>query len=112
MEAPPRFEPVSYTHLKATDIAREMVCSYGMSSLGTMALDESFMRYNSDIIRIEIKKITDERYIEALKIIEENKYLLHYIANTLLEKETIDSDELDNIFKLYKKPLPYAIESN
>ncbi|WP_333657566.1 AAA family ATPase [Tissierella praeacuta] len=97
---------------KATDIAREMVCSYGMSSLGTMALDESFMRYNSDIIRIEIKKITDERYIEALKIIEENKYLLHYIANTLLEKETIDSDELDNIFKLYKKPLPYAIESN
>ncbi len=97
---------------KATDIAREMVCSYGMSSLGTMALDETFMRYNSDIIRIEIKKITDERYLEALSIIEENKYLLHYIANTLLEKETINSDELDDIFKLYKKPLPYASESN
>ncbi|WP_353092525.1 ATP-dependent zinc metalloprotease FtsH [Tissierella praeacuta] len=97
---------------QATDIAREMVCSYGMSSLGTMALDENFMKYNSDIIRIEIKKITDERYSEALRIIDENKYLLHYISNTLLEKETIDSDELDNIFKLYKKPLPYASESN
>jgi len=97
---------------KATDIAREMVCSYGMSNLGTMALDETFMRYNSDIIRIEIKKITDERYTEALRIIDENKYLLHYIANNLLEKETINSDELDNIFRLYKKPLPCATETN
>lgn len=97
---------------KATDIAREMVCSYGMSSLGTMALDESFMRYNSDIIRIEIKKIIDEKYTEALRIIEENKYLLHYIANTLLEKETINNEELDSIFRLYKKPLPCATEFN
>ncbi len=97
---------------KATDIAREMVCSYGMSSLGTMALDETFMRYNSETIRIEIKKITDERYIEALEIIGQNKYLLHYIANTLLEKETINSEELDAIFKLYKKPLPCATETN
>ena len=50
---------------KATDIAREMVCSYGMSDLGTMALDEVFIKYNSDIIRREIKKITDARYDEA-----------------------------------------------
>ncbi|NLV87739.1 MAG: ATP-dependent zinc metalloprotease FtsH [Tissierellia bacterium] len=97
---------------KATDIAREMVCSYGMSDLGTMALDEVFIKYNSDIIRREIKKITDARYDEAKKIIEENKYLLLHIANTLLEKETIDSDELDKIFKIYEKPLPCANEIN
>ena len=97
---------------KATDIAREMVCSYGMSDLGAMALDEVFIKYNSDIIRREIKKITDARYDEAKKIIEENKYLLLHIANTLLEKETIDSDELDKIFKIYEKPLPCANEIN
>lgn len=97
---------------KATDIAREMVCSYGMSDLGTMALDEVFTRYNSEIIRREIKKITDARYKEALQIIEENKDLLHHIANTLVEKETIDSDELDEIFNIYKKPLPCADQTN
>ncbi len=97
---------------KATDIAREMVCSYGMSSLGTMALDEVFMKYNTDIIRIEIKKLTDERYFEAIRIIEENKELLLHISNTLLENETIDNQELDKILKLYEKPLPYATQNS
>lgn len=97
---------------KATDIAREMVCSYGMSNLGTMALDEVFMKYNTDIIRIEIKKLTDERYFEAIRIIEENKELLLHISNTLLENETIDNQELDRIFKLYEKPLPYATQNS
>lgn len=97
---------------KATEIAREMVCSYGMSELGTMELDEVFIRYNSDIIRVEIKKITDERYKAALKIIGENKYILLHIANTLMEREIIDSDELNRIFNIYKKPLPCADEIN
>lgn len=98
---------------KATDIAREMVCSYGMSNLGTMALDNNFMRYNSDVIRIEVKKITDERYKEAIQLIEENKELLQNIANVLLENETIDNDELDNIFENHRKSkLPCAINSN
>ena len=39
---------------KATDIAREMVCSYGMTSLGTLALDDVYIRYNYDSIRQEI----------------------------------------------------------
>jgi len=97
---------------KATNIAREMVCSYGMSDLGTMALDEVFIKYNSEIIRREIKKITDARYNEAKKIIQGNKYLLLHIANVLLEKETIDSEELDEIFKSYQKPLPCADGTN
>ena len=88
---------------KATNIAREMVCSYGMSSLGTMALDDNYNRYNSDTIRLEIKRITDEKYTEALEIIEENKDLLRHIADALLEHETIDSVGLDRIFKLCEK---------
>ncbi len=86
---------------KATDIAREMVCSYGMSSLGYMALDEAYIRYNYDSIRMEIKKITDKAYSNAISIIEDHFEVLLEIASTLLEKETIDKDELDHIYKKY-----------
>lgn len=93
---------------KATDIAREMVCSYGMSSMGTLALDEVYIRYNYDTIRLEIKSITDKCYKEALEILEENVDALHHIANILLEKETIDNEELDQIYAIYKKSLDCA----
>lgn len=93
---------------KATDIAREMVCSYGMSSLGTLALDELYIRYNYDSIRVEIKKITDRCYKQALTLIDEHCHILHDIANTLLENETIDKDELDLIFEKHETPLDYA----
>ena len=89
---------------KATDIAHKMVCSYGMSSLGTMALDNSYSSEHSEIIRLEVKKITDEQYSRALKIIEEHKYILHHIADSLLEHETIDNEELDRIFKICEGP--------
>lgn len=88
---------------KATDIAREMVCSYGMSSLGTLALDEVYIRYNYDSIRMEIKKITDKAYSNALSIIEDHSEILFEISSTLLEKETIDKNELDLIYKKYIK---------
>lgn len=88
---------------KATDIAREMVCSYGMSGLGTLALDEVYIRYNYDFIRMEIKKITDKAYKDALSIIEEHSEVLNEIAETLLEKETIETNQLDDIYKKYVK---------
>lgn len=88
---------------KATDIAREMVCSYGMSSMGTLNLDEVYIRYNYDRVRLEIKEITDRAYEEALKLIKENLEMLHHIALTLMEQETIDSKELDCIFDIYNK---------
>lgn len=88
---------------KATDIAREMVCSYGMTSLGTLALDDVYIRYNYDSIRQEIKKITDKAYSEALSIIEEHSEILFEISSTLLEKETIDKNELDIIYRKYIK---------
>lgn len=93
---------------KATNIAREMVCSYGMTSMGNLALDEVYIRYNYDFIRKEIKIITDEAYIEAKKIINENIDILHNISEVLMDKETINSEELDQIFKLYKPKFNYA----
>ena len=89
---------------KATHIANEMVCSYGMSNLGPMALDESYVRHNFDLIRMEIKVILENGYEKALKILKENKDLLNYIAEELLEKETMDSQRLDQIFKDFERP--------
>lgn len=80
-----------------------MVCSYGMTSLGTLALDDVYIRYNYDSIRQEIKKITDKAYSEALSIIEEHSEILFEISSTLLEKETIDKNELDIIYRKYIK---------
>ena len=94
---------------KATNIAREMVCSYGMSPLGTLALDDMYIRYNYDNIRLEIKDITDKTYKKAIELIEDNIHILHIIANCLLEKETIDSVELDLIFKENNRSPNYAI---
>lgn len=84
---------------KATNIAREMVCSYGMSPLGTLALDDLYIKYNYDTIRVQIKDITDRTYKKAIELVEENIHILHIIAERLMEKETIDSEELDMIFK-------------
>ncbi|HLR35812.1 MAG TPA: AAA family ATPase [Tissierellales bacterium] len=92
----------------ATSIARGMVCSYGMSPLGTLALDDVYIRYNYDSIRLEIKDITDEAYKKALEIIEENINILKDIAETLIEQETIDIKELDEIFKSHEIEYDYA----
>ena len=91
---------------KATDIAREMVCSYGMSPMGTLALDEMYIRYNNDSIRLEIKKITDKAYSEALSIIDENSEILEQISKTLIENETLTREDLDTIYNKYKKHNP------
>lgn len=93
---------------KATNIAKEMVCSYGMSSLGPMAVEKEYIYYNYETVRIEIKKILEEGYKKSMKILKENQDLLHHISNTLMEKESINSEELDDIFKIYEKPMDCA----
>lgn len=93
---------------KATNIAREMVCSYGMTAMGHLALDEVYIRYNYDFIRKEIKIITDDAYFEAKKIVVENIDILNEISKVLMDQETIDSEELDVIFKQYKAKFNYA----
>ena len=88
---------------QATHLAREMVCNYGMSSLGNITLDEVYIRYNYDTIRLEIKKITDKAYEQALEIVEEHKGFLYAISGHLMEHETIDKDQLKIIYDKYKK---------
>ena len=96
---------------KATHIAREMVCNYGMSSLGNISLDEVYIRYNYDTIRLEIKKITDSAYKKALQLVEDNQQLLYSISEHLMEHETIDKDQIKLIYEDYKKTKSFAYET-
>jgi len=95
---------------QATKIARAMVTEYGMSSLGPVQLEQqegsvflgrdynksrNFSGQVAYEIDQEMRKIIDECYKKAVKIIKENKDLLDLIANTLIEKETLTKEEID-----------------
>lgn len=97
---------------QATKIARAMVTEYGMSSLGPVQLEQqegsvflgrdynksrNFSGQVAFEIDQEMRKIIDECYKKAQKLLKENKDLLDLIANTLLEKETITKEEIDHL---------------
>jgi cell division protease FtsH len=98
-----------------SDTARRMVTEWGLSDkLGFLAYsaDEqevflgrsvSQQKNLSDstarIIDEEIRKIVDDAYIDASKILKKKKKDLDLIANALLEYETLNSDDISNIIK-------------
>ncbi len=98
---------------RATEIARKMVCEWGMSEklgpltfgkkeehifLGKeMAQRRDFSEETAEEIDTEIKKIVTGNYIRAKKLLEDNIGLLHRIAKALLEKEVLDSSEVDKL---------------
>jgi cell division protease FtsH len=94
---------------KATKIVRSMVTEYGMSSLGPLQLEQQqgsvflgrdynkSQNFSSQVafeIDQEMRKIMDECYDRATKIIKENRKLLDLIANTLLEYETLTKEQI------------------
>ena len=94
---------------QATEMARRMVCDYGMSKLGPLTFgkreEQIFLGreiaqhrdYSEDTaIKIdqEIKRFVNEGYQHARKILEENRETLIRIAETLLEREVLDADEV------------------
>ncbi len=99
--------------INVTDIARKMVTAWGMSEkLGPMAYGKNqenvFMGrdfghqrdYSEKVafeIDEEIKKIVDERYELAKQLLTQNRDMLEVISKELLEKETIDEKEFDEI---------------
>ncbi|WP_029410424.1 ATP-dependent zinc metalloprotease FtsH [Treponema pedis] len=98
---------------RATDIARSLITEYGMSEkFKNVALSKRGAGYlgnnepqlvreyaetTQQYIDEEIAKIIDERYECAIKMLNEKKPLLEYIAQRLLEKETIENDEFKAI---------------
>ncbi|MEP7061415.1 MAG: ATP-dependent zinc metalloprotease FtsH [Betaproteobacteria bacterium] len=98
---------------RATHMARDMVMRYGMSeALGPMVyaedegeifLGRSITRTNNvssqTLLKIEeeIRRIIDQQYALAKKLITDNSDKMHAMAKALLEYETIDSDQIDDI---------------
>ena len=98
---------------RATQIARDMVTRYGMTDeLGPMVYAENegevFLgRSVTKQVNVSeqtmqkvdgvIRRIIDEQYHIARKLIEDNKDKMHAMAHALLEWETIDADQIDDI---------------
>ena len=98
---------------RATEIARKIVCVYGMSdSLGPLTYGKQeeqiflgreisqhrdYSEETAQRIDQEVKDIVIGSYKNTYKLIEENIDTLHKIANALLEKETIDARDIDEI---------------
>ena len=102
---------------RATRIARSMVTEYGMSELGPMQLEEKsegvFLGrdYNkqknfSDAIALEIdkavRKIIEDCYNKATKILKENEKLVKEIADALVENETLTKEQIECIVETGK----------
>ena len=97
----------------ATGIATNMVTKWGLSSLGPLKygeddtnpflgksaamLNKTFGGETSNKIDVEIKKIIDDSYKKAMKILKDNLDKLHLMADALIKYETIDSDQIDDI---------------
>lgn len=106
---------------KATEIARKMVCQWGMSELGPLSFGErddliflgrelathkNFSEHTAQLIDAEVKKIIERCYNRARNLIETNRDKLVKIAEALLEKEILSSDEINALIngqKLEKK---------
>ena len=102
---------------KATRIARSMVTEYGMSELGPVQYEEKsegvFLGrdYNksrdfSDQVALEIdqqvRKIIEECYAKAKKIIGENKDLINALSDALIKYETITKEQIESVVKTGK----------
>lgn len=95
----------------ATQIARQMVMEYGMSSLGPITLQartmfgawrgmdegEGMSENLHNAVDKEIKKIMDQGFKQALSLLRLHKSKLDAVAKALLEKETLESDEFEKI---------------
>jgi cell division protease FtsH len=105
-------------------MARNMVTKWGLSEkLGPLLYSEdegevflgrsaatqskSFSGDTAISIDEEVRKIIDECYVRAEKILKDNRHILELMKDALMEYETIDADQIDDIMK-GEKPRPPA----
>ena len=94
---------------RATEMARKMVCEWGMSTLGPLTFgkkeEQIFLGreiaqhrdYSEDTaikIDLEVRRLVDEGYRKAKSILAENREVLTKIAVALLEREVLDANEI------------------
>ncbi|MBI4003589.1 MAG: cell division protein FtsH, partial [Candidatus Omnitrophica bacterium] len=97
----------------ATDLARRMVCEFGMSDrLGNLTYgrrerqmflgrdlfeDRNYSEQTAVLIDEEIRRLVDACYLRARQELTEHRAKLDAVANTLLEKEVLDGEEVRRI---------------
>ena len=101
---------------RATDIIRSMIADYGMSEKfrnmtlgkhgkgydsGEPSLVREYSEDTQQYIDSEIARIMDERYNHVLALLSSKNDLLEYIAKLLLDKETVDGKEFNEIIKAH-----------
>lgn len=82
---------------KVTGIAMQMVCEYGMSKLGFIYNEPNMIKYLSDSINSEINKIINDCYKTTYDYLKEYRNELEKISTALLEKEALNSFDLDEL---------------
>jgi len=103
---------------KATDIARKMVRAYGMSDkLGPLTFgkeneliflgkelgeERNYSEKTADLIDAEVKKIVESCYEKAKKVIKSQLEVINLITNTLIDKETLQGEELKKFLNMIK----------
>jgi cell division protease FtsH len=106
---------------RATEIAKNMVMRWGMSDamgprvygdnqqevfLGRdVTTHQNLSDKTAELVDEEIRRMVDEQYDRARKIIEENRDKIEVMAKALLEWETLDADQIEEIMQ-GKKPSP------
>lgn len=104
---------------RATDIARKMVCEWGMSEkmgplsfgskedspfLGRDVSRTDYSQSTAVMIDDEVKRIVMSNYSRARKILEDNINTLHHLAQALLEYEVLDGDQINRLIAGEKLP--------
>ena len=101
---------------QVTSMARQMVTRFGMSEIGPLCLENettnpflgrsmsNSSEYSDEIatkIDLQIKQIVESCHARALNIIKENRVVIDYLVDILIEKETIDGMEFRQIIESY-----------
>jgi cell division protease FtsH len=99
---------------KASRLARKLVKEYGMSSLGPLAFGKkddlvflgrdfseksNYSEKVAALIDEEVSQIIKEAEEKAVKVLTKNKQLLNKVTNVLIEKETIEKEEFEELIK-------------
>ena len=112
---------------RATQIAKKMVCEYGMSErLGVttfghhenqvflgrdMGKERDYSEEVASEIDKEVRRYIDKAYAETVELIENNVDKLHLIAKALIERETLDGSELEELMEKGEiSPKPKKVE--
>jgi len=105
---------------RATTLARKMVCEFGMSdTLGPLSFGKKeeqiflgreisqhrdYSELTAQKIDEEVRRIVTDSYAKTSNLIKENLEALHQLAAALLEKETLDGKQIDEILARVNKP--------